>query len=99
MKTNKTKSMAPVDNDNPEMGIHLVVPHGIELNSDEMKVSVKNQQIIIDLGNPTEKVSNQATGIKKILNPPPPPKGHKGPLKDILKNLKFTITTSNHPDK
>jgi hypothetical protein len=97
MKTNKTKSIETTDN--PEMGIHLVVPHGIELNSDKMKVSVKNQQIIIDLGTPTEKVANQATGIKKILNPPPPPKGHKEHLKDILKTLKFTITTSNHPDK
>jgi hypothetical protein len=81
-----------------ELGIHLTLPHGIDPDSQQVKVSVKDKQIIIDLlPDVLGTVANQATGIKKIPTPPPP-KGHQH-LHDLLGNLKFKITMSNHPDQ
>jgi hypothetical protein len=62
------------------------------MKSIKTKSLAKNKQITIDLEDPLKEVIQQAEGIKKIPNPPPPPKGH---LHDILKSLKF----KNQSDK
>jgi hypothetical protein len=56
----------------------------------KIKTVTKGKQIELD--NPIGKVSNLAPGIKKIPNPPPPPKGH---FHNILRNWKLKNNIAN----
>jgi hypothetical protein len=56
----------------------------------KIKTVTKRKQI--ELNNPTAIASNQLPGIKKIPNPPPPPKGH---FHNILRNWKLKNNIAN----